>query len=461
MSAPSKLVLINPSAMKFNLASQGFKAQPLNLAYLAAVTPSSWDVRIIDEAFEEAPSRLDATLVGITTLTATTNRAYELATMYRRQGLRVVLGGIHASMVPDEAEHFADSVVTGEAEEIFPQVLEDAARGQLKRRYTGGPQPFKRHLVPRRALLSSKYDIASIQTSRGCPLDCEFCTVKAFSGRTYRQREVDDVLGELESIPQRLVFFMDDNLVGYGPASQNRAKEIFRGMIKRRMNKLWFCQTSLNFGDDEELLSLAAQSGCVLALVGLESVDEGVLWGMNKRLNAQRGTAYYYDFIAKLHRHKIMIMANMILGNDQDTEAAFGATANFIAKSGADVPWPGISVPYPGTKLYERLKREGRLRYMTYPDDWGEYNSTIVFQPNHFTPQGFYDGLRRFMDDNYSFPKILGRAMRTLAYSRSPLRAITVYQLNSSLRRRFRTGLHPPRPSEVTEEAPRSKASGT
>ncbi len=440
-----KLLLVNPGAGAFNLARQGFRVQPLNLAYLAALTPPGWRIELVDEGFRPAPELAQADLVGITTLTATARRAYELAARYRAQGVPVVLGGIHASMVPDEASARADAVVVGEAESVWPRLLDDLARGELARVYRGERDPLERRLLPRRDLFRERYLFGSIQTSRGCPLDCEFCSVKAFNGAGIRQRRVEDVLDELATIPERLVFFADDNLVGYSRDSRERARRIFQGMIERGLDKRWFCQSSLNFADDEELVRLAAASGCILVLVGIESIDERVLRGtMKKGINAKRGPGYYRELIGRLHRHRISIIGNLIFGNDEAGDDEFEAAARFNLRSGLDVPWPGVLTPYPGTRLHERLAGEGRILFADYPADWSRYNTTVVIRPRRCSPDELVAQFKRFARRSYSLPQILLRAARTLAYSRRLSQSLLIYQLNASLARRFDEGFQPP-----------------
>jgi len=440
-----RLVLINPNPASYRLSRGGFRVQPLSLAYLAGCTPARWDVVIDDENIDTIEVRDDADLVGITTLTSNVNRAYELAGTYRGKGVPVVLGGIHVSMVPDEAERYADAVVVGEAESVWETVIEDFERGELKSRYEGERTEFRRPVRPRRDLVSPAYTIGSIQTSRGCPFDCEFCSVRAFNGPKFRQRDPDDVLEELAGVPQRTIFFTDDNLVGYSAASRERAKAIFRGMIDRGMDKKWICQTSINFADDEETLELAHASGCVLALVGIESVNDNVLKGaMNKTSNSRRGSAYYEEFLETVHRHGIAIIGNMVFGNDEEDADTFEQTAAFFDRGGLDIPWPGLLTPYPGTRLAERMRKEGRLVYTDYPADYRHYNRTLITTLANCSRREFFDAFQRFAVRTYSLPKSLKRAWRTFRHSRDVRTALLVYGMNRSLCHRFSKGLEAP-----------------
>lgn len=454
-----KLVLINPNAAPYKLAKRGFKVQPLNLAYVAALTPPSWDIFLDDENMAPAPLHPDADLVGITTLTTTANRAYELATAYRRLNIPVVLGGIHVSMVPEEGQRFATSVVVGESESVWPTVIEDFTHNRLQSRYDGERTDFKRSIRPRRDLLSPRYTIGSIQTSRGCPFDCEFCSVKAFNGPKFRQRDADDVLAELEEIPQKTVFFTDDNLIGYSSASRQRAKEIFRGMISRKMNKRWLCQTSINFADDPETLKLAEESGCAVILVGIESINEDVLRGtMHKEINSRRGSRYYYEFLDKVHRHGIAVIGNMVFGNDEDGPTIFEETARFFDRSGLDIPWPGLLTPYPGTRLAARLTQQNRLLYTNYPEDWAKFNTTLVVALRDQSHEVFFEKFRRFTRSSYTMSKILKRAFRTFCHSRSLQKSLLVFGANLSLSRRFRKGITAPPKTDALAQPTRRES---
>ena len=198
------------------------------------------------------------------------------------------MGGIHASMASEEAGRYADSIVSGEAEGVWRGLLDDFERGRLKPRYEGIARDLLGSAVPRRELFSPEYLFATVQTSRGCPMDCYFCSVSPFNGRKYRQRPVEEVLDELESIPQKFIFFVDDNILGYGEDAEERAIRLFKGMVDRKMGKSWFCQASINFADNRELLRWAAKSGCRMVFLGLESADPAELKAMRKSLNLKR-----------------------------------------------------------------------------------------------------------------------------------------------------------------------------
>jgi len=282
-----RLYLINPSnplvsivKVKESRWNRYRVWKPLSLMVLAGLTSPEWEIAIVDENLGgpdyRAMPRPD--LVGITAFTSQANRAYEVATHFRSLGVPVVMGGIHATMCPDEVMQRVDSVVTGEAEGIWSQVLEDARQGCLKRRYDGGiaemnGAPFHRH-----DLLTGGYFFGAIQTTRGCPLNCSFCSVTRFNGAKYRQRPIADVVREFQSIREKHVLVVDDNLIGTRPEHIARAKDLFRAMTQANLRKKWIAQATINFADDEELLALAAQAGCSGIFIGFESpAPEGLV----------------------------------------------------------------------------------------------------------------------------------------------------------------------------------------
>ena len=415
-----KLVLVNP----VNAAQTGFSVNassrfpPLNLGVVAALTPEDWDVEVIDENFDVFSFR-DADLVGITAFTSSANRAYEIAAIYRDRNIPVVMGGIHASMCSEEASQYVDAVVVGEVETIWAKIIEDALSGNLKSIYRGQWAGLKELQKPRRDIYSNEYLFASVQTSRGCPMDCDFCSVSAFNGLRYRRRPAEEVLDELETIPQKLIFFVDDNIIGYGKRSRAVAIELFKGMVERGIDKHWFCQASINVADDEEVLYWAAKSGCRMIFLGIESEDIDSLAGINKKLNVKRGAADAYEQIfERIHNAGIAVLGAFIFGMDQDTPDKLYNRAQYMLDSSVDVMQATALTPLPGTRLFASLKKEGRLLFTDFPKDWDRYNLTeVVHKPVHMTADEFSAIMRECLKNIYDPKALKNKARQTLKYT--------------------------------------------
>ncbi len=392
---------------------------------------------LVDENI--APAVLpEADLVGITSFTSTINRAYELARAYRKRNVPVVMGGIHPTMAPEEARQFADSIVRGEAEALWPAVLQDAEGGRLKAVYEGRPERLSELPHPKRELFDAGYAWGTLQTSRGCPMDCHFCSVTAFNGRRFRQRPVGDVLDELATIPQRQIFFVDDNLLGYGRQAEARAIELFRGMVERRLRKRFACQTSLNFADNPHVLKWAQKAGCKMIFVGLESVSEGSLESMGKSYNLKKGTAQYAACIRRCHAHGIGVIGAFIFGSDKDDPGIFDRTLGFIRTSGLDVVQITFATPLPGTRFFEQLQREGRLTRTDFPKDWKAYSfSRILFRTRGLSEEDLYRGMVYVKDNLYMSLPFIRRVLRTLVETRDPATAAMAYKLNKGYRRGY------------------------
>jgi len=267
------------------------------------------------------------------------------------------MGGIHASFRPDEALCHADSIVLGEAENIWPNVIEDLSRNELRGIYRGAPDDLRQEVRPKRELFSRKYRIGSVMTSRGCPFACDFCTVTIFNGSRLRRREIHHIIEELKTVPQKYLFFLDDNLLGYTKEHRGQAKELFEEMIKQRIRKKWVAQTSINSLADESVLELAGRSGCMGFFVGMESVNEEVLKRMNKLANLRTGVGSYRDYIRKTHKCGMIVMGNFVLGYERGLEELSRDTS-WMKKSLLDIVNFAILTPYPGTKVFERLNSE-------------------------------------------------------------------------------------------------------
>jgi radical SAM superfamily enzyme YgiQ (UPF0313 family) len=410
-----RLVLVNPvnPARTGLTVNKDSRFPPISLGIVAALTPQGWDISLIDENWEPF-SYQDADLVGITAFTASANRAYQIASIYRERGTLVVMGGIHASMRTEEALQYVDAVVVGEAEITWPQLIADFSKGKLRDVYKGGLSDLRGLPQPRRNLFHPQYQFASVQTSRGCPMDCEFCSVTPFNGHRYRRRPVNEVLDELETIPQKMIFFVDDNIIGYGKAGQQQALELFEGMVERKLEKWWFCQASLNFADDEEILRWAGRAGCKMVFLGLESDEADGLAEVNKKLNLKRGVEAYDQAFRRIHQAGIAVLGAFILGMDSDTLLKLRRRAGYMVRSGIDVMQTTFLTPLPGTRLFDQLQSEGRLRYTNFPEDWSHYDMTeVIFHPKQMTLEELASISSEIGRKIYAKPILFHKALRT------------------------------------------------
>jgi radical SAM superfamily enzyme YgiQ (UPF0313 family) len=431
-----KLLLVNPvNPRRVGLtASLNTRFPPLGLGIVAALTPADWEVELIDENFEPFALR-EADLVGLTAFTTAAPRAYEIARLYRERGIPTVLGGIHASMLPEEAQQYVDTVVIGEAEGVWPKVVADFEAGRLQRTYRAERIDLKDMPKARHDLFHPDYVFASVQTARGCPMDCEFCSVTAFNGHRYRQRPVENVLDELEAVPQKVLFFVDDNIFGYGPHAAERASSLFQGMLDRGIKKDWLCQASLNFADNEEVLELAGRAGCRLVFVGLEAADGAALGEVNKQLNLRRGVPSYAETLRRFHRHGIAVLGGFIYGMDSDVPETLRRRTDYILRAGVDAFQITVLTALPGTRLFERLYQEGRLLYSDFPRDWEHYDMVeVTHRPRSMAAEELTVAGRQSGQRVYSRRAIWRKFARTWCATRSLTTALWAYHTNMGYR---------------------------
>jgi radical SAM superfamily enzyme YgiQ (UPF0313 family) len=400
--------------------------KPLGLLVLAALTPDEWEITVFDENTGvpdyDALPRPD--LVGITAFTSQANRAYELADDFRNRGVSVVIGGIHATMCEDEAKHHVDSIVTGEAESIWGTVLEDAKRGELKPHYTGEHLDMDQVPAARHDLLPTGYVFGSIQTTRGCPLDCTFCSVSAFNGKAYRHRPIEDVIAEMRTIREKRILVVDDNLIGTSRKHIERAKELFRAIIKAKLKKSWVAQVTINMADDEELLALAAKAGCHGVFIGFESpTDEGLV-ELGKRFNMLKERDFKAS-VERIHRHRILVVGSLILGLDSDKVGIGGRIADAAKHYGVDMLNALFLTPLPGTRLWDQMESEDRIAANNFPGDWQYY--TLGFPTSHYKNFSWPEIMDEMATCNrqfYSRRQILWRLIKNVLRRRKPLVAM-------------------------------------
>ncbi|MFZ2161637.1 MAG: radical SAM protein [Sideroxyarcus sp.] len=415
-----KILLINP-AYKDSLHSniKVLALPPLNLAIIARYTPEHYDVQIVDEAMEDLDFDTQADLVGITCMTPLAPRAYEIANRFRARGIPVVMGGIHVSYVTDEALRYADAVVVGEGENIWPKLLEDFERGQMQKVYRmTEPPEIENLLAPRRDLLKGKYFVETVQTGRGCPINCNFCSVTAFNGSRYRVRNIDSVIDEINSIKSKRIFIVDDNIVGQGPRYIRRAKDFFDQL--KDCNKEWGGQTCLSIVEHDDVLKAAQRSGCKGMLIGFESLDAATIDSMHKSVNLRPSTRNFSDAIKKIHDHGIAIVGCFIFGTEGQNKDAFRRTIDFVLENEIDAVQMTLETPLPGTAFYKQMVEENRLLLTDYPNDWRHY--TIfepVFKMNGMTPREAYEGLLEAYAEVSSFRSSLVRGVKTFRNTRS------------------------------------------
>ncbi|MDI7259750.1 MAG: radical SAM protein [Thermodesulfobacteriota bacterium] len=382
-----KVLLIFPRERGVKFSNDTLYPFPmLGLTLLASLFPETYEVKIINEAIEEIDFDAEVDFVGITGLTCVIKRAYEVADRFRRRGVKVVLGGVHPSLLPDEAKEHADSVFIGEAEGIFDQLLKDFEGETLKPFYKNeGWSDLKGMPFPRRDLLSKRYSplFKAIETTRGCPHQCEFCSVPTINGKRYRTRPLEEVDQELSSIIDKkgeYLFLADDNVM----AREDYALSLFE--IFKRHEVRWMGFATVQIAKKEALLNKAQESGCISLFIGFESLLQENLNGASKRFVHVEELS---EMIQTIQRHGVGIHGSFIFGFDGDDPTVFKKTVEFVQKNNIELPTFSILTPFPGTPLRKRLEEEGRI----FDHDWSHYDmSHVVFKPKGMTVRELQDG---------------------------------------------------------------------
>ena len=387
-TSPSrKVLLVFPREKGVKFSNDTLYPFPiLGLTLLASLFPKTYEVKIINEAIDDVDFDADVDLVGITGLTCVIKRTYTLADRFREKGVKVILGGVHPSLLPEEAKEHADSVFIGEAEDVLDQLLKDFEAGELKPFYKNREWSDLRGMpLPRRDLLDKHYSpfFKAIETTRGCPNRCEFCSVPTINGKRYRIRPLEEVDQELSSIIRKkgeYLFLTDDNVT----AREDYALGLFE-IFKRHQVK-WMGFTTIQIAMNEGLLKKAQESGCVSLFIGFESLLQENLDSVSKRFVPTKELS---NLLKVIQSHGIGIHGSFIFGFDGDDPGIFKKTVEFVQKNNIELPTFSILTPFPGTPLQKRLEEERRI----FDRDWSHYDmSHVVFRPKKMTVQELQEG---------------------------------------------------------------------
>jgi radical SAM superfamily enzyme YgiQ (UPF0313 family) len=387
--------------------------QPLAFAVLAALTPPDVEVVLYDERVEPVDLHHSTDLVAMTVETYTARRAYHLADQFRQRGIPVVMGGYHPTFLPDEALEHADAVVIGDAEGVWRQVVQDAARRTLRPVYQQAqPPPLEHAAFDRRIFAGKRYaHLLPVQYGRGCRFACDFCSIHAFYGHSLRQRSIRDVIAEIEALDSKYIVLVDDNIF----ADTQHAAELFTALIP--LNIRWACQVSIDVARDTRLLDLMAKSGCISALIGFETLNEANLRQMKKHWNVGHGD--YATAIEQFHARGIMLYATFVFGYDHDTPEAFDRTVDFALRSRFFLANFNPLTPTPGAALYDRLQSEGRLLYDRWWLDPQFSYGQAIFEPRGMTADELTAGCFRARQQFNRYSAIARRALNWQANSRT------------------------------------------
>lgn len=424
-----RIALISPKGPLYRRSGifrKSLRYMPLTLPTLAALVPAELNAEVvcIDEGIEPVPAALQADLIGMTVITGTASRAYELAAQFRRRGIPVVLGGPHVTLVPDDAQPYADSIVVGYAEQTWPQLLRDFVAGTMQPRYVqssdfqlAGSSLPDRSVLPRRRYLTSHV----FEATRGCVHNCSFCVVPSAWGRRPWQRPVDEVLADIQAENARRLMFVDLNLI----ADRSYAQRLFEALIPLKVQ--WYGLATASLSDDLPLLDLVARSGCRGLLMGFESISPSSLRSVHKGFNRPDE---YAQVVQRLHQRSIALQACFVFGLDDDTPEVFQRTAEFAVHARIDLPRYAIATPFPGTPLHERLAAEGRLLYDAWWLDPRYRYGDVPFRPAQIAPDQLARACLAARRKFYSWPSIIQRGLRRVQWQ-SPRMLVNYCVINA------------------------------
>ena len=410
-SRPFRITIVHPCVGRFvgmKRYVRTWKMEPIPVATIAALIPPDVEKKFYDDRLEAIPYDEPTDLVAISVETYTAKRAYQIASAYRRRGVPVLMGGFHATLCPEEVGQYCESIVIGEAEELLPQVIDDYRHGRPEHVYRSRQRPSLESVRPDRSIFEGKryLPIRLVEFARGCRFKCDFCAIQSYFDSTHNHRPVDRVLEEIHEVRRRgqMIFFIDDNIT----SDLDKAKTLMRALIPLKIR--WVSQSAINVAYDDEALELMKRSGCQGVLVGFESLEQGTLKEMNKGFNLMRGGPT--EAMERFRRHGLRIYGTFVFGYDHDTVATFDQSISFAQNEGLFIAAFNHITPFPGTPLYQRLLKEGRLLYdKWWLDDRYRYNM-IPYQPKHMSPEDLARHCLEARRTFYSWSSIMRRAAK-------------------------------------------------
>ncbi|MFH1316836.1 MAG: radical SAM protein [Candidatus Woesearchaeota archaeon] len=410
----------------------------LALANIAALTPKEDEIILVDEQISPVDFDVQADLVAITVNTSVVPRAYEIADKFRKKGIKVVFGGIHPSLMPEESLKHADSIIVGDADGKWEELVSDFKKNKLKKKYVNDQTRDLKYLpIPKWEIFKGMgyVNFNFVEATRGCSHHCKFCSTSPFYHHKHRTRPIEDVIRDIKNVksfPKKFIFFVDDNIIG----DKEYAKKLFKALIP--LHIYWISQATADIGEDEELVRLAAKSGCFGLFIGFESVSKENLDDMGKEHNHIKN---YRNTIKLLRKNGIGIEAGFIFGFDKDDKTVFRTTLEFLKETSIDSFLAIYLTPIPGTKIYDSYKEQKRL----ITDDYTKYDFRhIVFNPEHMGSEEVYDGVSWITKEFYSIKMVRKRFMEKSGYFirhpsiRSLLGVVGILAISLGFRKRIK-----------------------
>lgn len=415
-----KVTLIKVSMLE----GKGYDAmKPLIFSIFESITSPDVEMEYIDERVEDIPEKIDSDIIALSVETFAARHAYEIAKKYKTEKNQIVMGGFHPTALPDEALECCDTVLVGDAEDTWTEYLKDYQKGKTKARYVSSNEVKLAEIdFNSKAFKGKKYNkIGLVQFSRGCKFSCDFCSIGSFYQCKVRQKSLDTIVKEIKNIKEKVLFFIDDNIF----LDEESALQLFEAI--KPLKKKWACQISMDVAFNDRMLQAMKDSGCILVLIGFETLDHDNLKLMNKVANIR--IQKYEDAIRNIYKHSLMIYATFVLGYDHDTRKSIDTTLKFAMDHNFAVANFNPLIPMPGTRLYDRLEKENKLIYPKWWLEKGYKYGDTAYYPVSMSPNELRDGCKNARYEFNSYKNILKRLFRNRVHL-SPFHMFVFLVLN-------------------------------